>query len=377
MSRTAAAVAVIAGVIAGGAVGVAIASGSGTTTKVITVDRTSAAATAVPTSLSATQGMTINQIYRLDSPGVVDIDVTAQVQNSGGAFGFFGGSSSQTEEGEGAGVVYDSSGYIITDEHVIANATSVKVNFWNGKSYPAKVIGSDASTDVGVIKVDAPSSELHPLSWANSDDAEVGDPVIAIGSPFSQPETVTAGIVSQVGRSITAPNNFTITGAIQTDAAINPGNSGGPLIDAAGRVLGLNDQIETNSDQSAGVGFATPGDTDQQIANELIGGKQVKHAYVGVCLQPTTSGGAVIATSGSTDCTSPVVAGSPAAQAGLDPGDVITAIDGKSISSTEAFISAINGYLPGQTITLTIDRDGQVKHITLTLGTRPATAASG
>ena len=138
-----------------------------------------------------------------------------------------------------------------------------------------------------MIKVDAPASELHPIAFANSDGAEVGDPVVAIGSPFSLPETVTSGIVSQVGRSITAPNNYTITGAIQTDAAINPGNSGGPLLDANGQVLGLNDQIETNSDQSAGVGFATPGNTDQQIANEIIAGKTVKHSYVGVPAQPS------------------------------------------------------------------------------------------
>jgi putative serine protease PepD len=301
----------------------------------------------------------------------VDIDVTSETQSSGNAFGFFGGGTGQqTEQGEGAGVVFDNSGYIITDEHVIANAVSVKVNFWNGQSYPAKVIGSDASTDVGVIKVDAPASELHPIGFANSDEAQVGDPVIAIGSPFSLPETVTAGIVSQVGRSIQAPNGYTITGSIQTDAAINPGNSGGPLLDANGQVLGLNDQIETNSDQSAGVGFATPGNTDQGIANELIAGKKVKHAYVGVYLASNTVGGAQISAGG-------VQANSPASRAGLRPGDVITAIDGKAVTSTEGFITSIGVYAPGQAVTLTVRRAGAVKHITLTLGTRPAQAPTG
>ena len=138
--------------------------------------------------------------------------------------------------------------------------------------------------------MNAPASELHPIPFANSSEAQVGDPVVAIGSPFSLPETTTAGIVSQTGRSITAPNNYTITGAIQTDAAINPGNSGGPLLDAASHVLGLNDQIETNNTtaggegSSSGVGFAIPSNTVTQIANQIIGGHKVKHAYVGVCL---------------------------------------------------------------------------------------------
>jgi putative serine protease PepD len=371
MNRSTLTVAVVAGVVAGAAVGVAASSSGGSTkTTTTTVTKTVAGvngATSVPTSLSTTQGLSINEIYRKDSPGVVDIVVTSQ-QQTGNSFGFFGGSGTQQTQGEGAGVVYDSNGYIITDEHVIAGAVSVKVNFWNGKTYPAKVIGSDASTDVGVIKVDAPASELHPIAFANSDDAQVGDPVVAIGSPFSQPETVTSGIVSQVGRSITAPNNYTITGAIQTDAAINPGNSGGPLLDANGDVLGLNDQIETNSDQSSGVGFATPGNTDQQIANKLIAGKTVKHSYVGVELNSASSGGAQI---------SLVQPNSPASQAGLQQGDLITAINGKSIASTAAFITAVAADQPGQTITLTVARNGATKQIQLTLGDRPASAPTG
>ena len=144
-------------------------------------------------------------------------------------------------------MVYNDKGYILTDEHVVNDATSVQVNFQDGKSYPAKVVGTDPSTDVGVIKVNAPASELHPIPLADSSQAQVGDPVVAIGSPFSLPETTTSGIVSQTGRSIMAPNNYTIPNAIQTDSAINPGNSGGPLLDASGHVLGLNDQIETNN----------------------------------------------------------------------------------------------------------------------------------
>jgi putative serine protease PepD len=198
--------------------------------------------------------------------------------------------------------------------------------------------------------------------------------VVAIGSPFSLPETVTQGIVSQVGRSIQAPNNFTITGAIQTDAAINPGNSGGPLLDAQGHVLGLNDQIQTNSGSSAGVGFAIPSNTVARIANAIIAGQKVQHPYVGVDLNPSSSGGAQISSQPDQSGNGPVVSGSPAAKAGLQPGDLITAIDGHAISSTEQFIETVDGYKPGQTITLTVKRGGSTQQLKLTLGARPQSA---
>jgi putative serine protease PepD len=370
---------VIGGAIAGGVIALIIASGSTGTTTTTTVVQTSpgastgtsASATSEPASIKSTGGMTINQIYRSASPGVVDILVTSQSQNPG--FGFFGGSG-QTQEGEGAGIVYNSQGYILTDEHVVANANSIKVTFSNGKQVPARLIGTDPSTDVGVIKVDVPSSQLHPLALANSDSAQVGDPVVAIGSPFSLPETVTAGIVSQVDRSITAPNNYTIPGAIQTDAAINPGNSGGPLLNSAAQVLGLNDQIETNNTtqsgqgSSSGVGFATPINTDAKIANQIIGGKKVQHAYVGVELSGTSVGGAQI---------SSLQQNSPATAAGLQAGDVITAISGKTVTSTDQFIATIDNYSPGQTVTLTVKRGGQTKQIPVKLGVRPAAATGG
>jgi putative serine protease PepD len=200
--------------------------------------------------------------------------------------------------------------------------------------------------------------------------------VVAIGSPFSLPETVTAGIVSAVGRTITAPNNYSISGAIQTDASINPGNSGGPLLDADGDVLGLNDQIQTSSGDSAGVGFATPGNTDVTVADQMISGKKVEHAYVGVCIgDPTTGTGAEV--SAGQDCSTAVVAGSPAAKAGLTQGDVITAINGQKITSSDGFVAAVANYKPGQTITLTVTTPGsgsKTRTIKVTLGNRPATA---
>jgi S1-C subfamily serine protease len=323
--------------------------------------------------------LSINQIYKAASPGVVDIVVTARSQSPG--FGFFGGQGGTTK-GEGAGVVYDSNGNILTDEHVVANATSVQVNFQDGKSAPAKVVGTDPSTDVAVIHVDVPSSQLHPVPLADSSQAQVGDPVVAIGSPFSLPETTTTGIVSQTGRSIQAPNGYTIPNAIQTDAAINPGNSGGPLLDANGHVLGLNDQIETNNQtaggegSSSGVGFAIPSNTVKQVADTIIGGHKVEHAYIGVCLN-SLGGGAQIATTGSQSCQSPIAAGSPASQAGLQPGDTITAINGTPIATTDQFIATIDKYKPGQTVTMTIKRSGESKQVKVTLGTRPSQTPNG
>ncbi len=371
MSRLSFVLPVATGAVAGGLVALAIAGGGGSSTKTVTtVVSQRVVSSAVPTSLASSQGLTINQIYRKDSSGVVDIIETSQ---SSGGINLFGGGTQQTR-GEGAGVVYDTKGDILTDEHVVANAVAVKVSFQDGYTASAKVLGTDPSTDVAVIRVNAPASQLHPIAFANSSDAQVGDPVVAIGSPFSLPETTTAGIVSAVGRDITAPNNYTITGAIQTDAAINPGNSGGPLLDAQGQVLGLNDQIQTDSGSSAGVGFATPSNADVRIATGIIAGHPIKHSYVGVCLNPSASGGARIATQSNSSCTAPVAAGSPAAQAGLKPGDLITAISGVPVISTEDFITKIGGYSPGTTVTFTVERNAKTLQIKVTLGARPSTA---
>jgi S1-C subfamily serine protease len=363
---------VVAGAIAGGLIALAVSSGSGsshstTTTVISTPSRSSA----LPTTFTPSHGMSINQIYRSASPGVVDITVTSNAAGQG--FPFFGGGAPQ-QQGEGAGVVYDTNGDILTDEHVVSGAQSINVKFEDGKTVGAHVVGTDPSTDVAVIHVNAPSSELHPIPFANSSNAQVGDPVVAIGSPFSLPETITTGIVSQTGRSITAPNNYTITGALQTDAPINPGNSGGPLLDSSAHVLGLNDQIDTNNTtpsgegSSSGVGFAIPSNTAARIANLIISGKHVSHAYVGVELNAETTGGAQVTS---------VSSGSPAQSAGLQPNDLVTAINGKKITSTQQFIETVDTYSPGQTISLTVKRGGQTQTVQLKLGTRPETTPTG
>jgi putative serine protease PepD len=351
---------------AGGAAVYGLADGGGTTT--IATTAPAATATARPAAdVKTSGGLSVNQIDQRTKDGVVDIKVRtssgASTPSFGGPGNGDGNGGSQESQAEGSGFVIDTDGHIATNQHVVDGATSIEVTFADGKTASAKVVGTDRSTDVAVIRVDAAKAELHPLSFADSNDVQVGDGVVAIGSPFGLQGTVTTGIVSALDRTIDAPNNFTISGAIQTDAAINHGNSGGPLLDANGHVIGINAQIESDSGGNDGVGFAIPSSMVQRVAQQLISGGKVAHAYLGVQLGDATSGAG--ATVGQ------VAGGGPAADAGLRTGDVVTAIDGRAIGSADALVSAVDGHKPGDQVTLKVRRGGDTSDIKVKLGTRP------
>ena len=299
---------------------------------------------------------TLPQLYKDVTPGVVDITV------SGTSAGTFGGQ--QTTEAEGSGFVYDAKGDIITNAHVVDGANSITVHFMNGKNAKATLVGADDSSDTAVVKVSVDASQLHPLTLGDSSTVIPGQSVAAIGSPFGLPETMTSGIVSAINRTVTAPNNYSIAGAIQTDAAINHGNSGGPLLDTSGNVIGINAQIESESGDNAGVGFALPINAVKSVADTLIAGGKVQHAYLGISVGDTTNGtGAQIER---------VVSGAPADTAGLKAGDVITAVGSTPVTDSNDLTAAINARAPGDKITLTITRNGSTKSIVVTLGTRPS-----
>ena len=247
---------------------------------------------------------------------------------------------------------------------MVADASSISVEFADGATYDASLVGADPSTDVAVVKVNAPSSELTPLQFGDSSAVQVGDAVVAIGSPLGLDETVTSGIVSALNRTITSPNNFAINDAIQTDAAINHGNSGGPLLDLQGQVIGINSQIESDSGGNDGVGFAIPSDAVKSVANTLIAGQTVQHAYLGVQVGDSSSGtGAQVTT---------VKSDTPASKAGLKAGDVITAIDGATVANADDLTAKINAHKPDQKVTLKVTRNGKSLSIEVTLGVRPS-----
>jgi putative serine protease PepD len=329
---------------------------SGKTTTIVQ----QAAAQGSPTANTKT--LSVNGVYRKAGPGVVEITTTTS--SSGNQPFPFGGSGSGESRAQGSGWVYDSDGHIVTNDHVVQGATKVSVTFADGSKYSAKVVGTDPSTDLAVLKVDAPSSKLHPLSLGDSGNLQVGDGVVAIGSPFGLEETVTSGIVSALGRDISAQNNFTISDVIQTDAAINHGNSGGPLLNMAGEVVGVNSQIESDSGGNEGVGFAVPSSTISQVVSKLVNGEKVTHPFLGVSIgTPASRSGAQVAT---------VRNGSPADKAGLKAGDVITSFGGETIASPDDLTAAVAAKQPGDKVSITYVRNGSTKTTEVTIGTRPS-----
>jgi putative serine protease PepD len=328
----------------GGGVGASLAVDEGTSTTHVIGTPSAMVAPAASTSA----GLTINAIYRRAKQGVVDI-----VATTGG-----GGKA------EGSGFVVDKQGDIVTNQHVVDGASALEVRFADGTRASARLVGQDASSDLAVIRVTGvDSSKLQPLTFGASASAEVGAGVIAIGSPYGLAGSLTVGVVSALGRSIQAPNHYTIAGAIQTDAPINHGNSGGPLLDRNGRVIGVNSQIESGSGDNSGVGFAIPSSTVQRVVKQILAGGSVQHAFLGVQLGDA-AGGAVVGD---------VTSGSPAASAGIQKGDLVTALDGTAVTGADSVVSAVQSHSPGDALTLTVRGHGGERSVRVTLADRPST----
>jgi putative serine protease PepD len=290
----------------------------------------------------------VNAIYTRSKQGVVDIVATTP-----------GGRA------EGSGFVIDKSGDIVTNQHVVNGASNLTVTFADGTHATARVVGQDPSSDLAVIHVSGVDSpKLRPLTLGDSSKAQVGSGVVAIGSPYGLEGSVTVGVISALERSIQAPNHYTIAGAIQTDAPINHGNSGGPLLDSSGRVIGVNSQIESDSGDNSGVGFAVPSNTVQRVVKQILAGNSVQHSFLGLSLSDGSGGGAQVGA---------VTSGSPAAAAGVRTGDVVTAVDGTAVTGADDVVSAVQSHSPGDAMTLTVRSSGAGTHdVHVTLGNRAA-----
>ncbi len=330
-------------------------------------------------SLSSDEQRTVN-IYRDVSPAVVNI---ASTTLSLDAF-----LNVLPKEGQGSGVILTKQGHILTNAHVVADAHQLEVTLINGKSYKAEVVGGDISKDIALIKIDPNGEELPTVQIGNSNDLLVGQKVFAIGNPFGLNSTLTTGVISSLDRTIRARNGHLIEGVIQTDAAINPGNSGGPLLDNKGKLIGINTAIFSPSGASAGIGFAIPASTAQQIANELIRYGKIVRPYIGIqpgielspgiaeLLKLPTSNGVMI---------DRVVLASPAHRAGLKGadrqlvvagkrlllgGDIIVAYDGVKAVTVNTFIKYIETKNPGDELRLKYYRNGVLNNTVVKLGER-------
>jgi putative serine protease PepD len=312
------------------------------------------AQTAPTRSVADGTQLSVNDIYEQAKDGVVL--VTTQTQGSPLVPPGQGGGGGAT----GSGFVIDDEGHVLTNQHVVDNATDVTVRFPNGEEVGARVVGADASSDVAVLELEMVPSGVTPVDLGSSESLEIGDLVVAIGSPFGLEGTVTSGIVSALHRELTAPDGFTIDGAIQTDAAINPGNSGGPLLDGQGRVIGINSQIASSSGGNEGIGYAVPIETAKEVADALIAGRTIERPFLGVQLVETDDGAQI----------ADVTDGSPADRAGLQQGDVITEVEGEAASADDVR-RAVAEREPGDEIELTVRRDGATETVTATLGKRP------
>ena len=332
-----------------------------------------------PTSDGDGGGRTVRDIYAQEGRGVVFISAEGVSSEGTSPFG-----APQQGEATGSGFVVDKDGTILTNAHVVDGADRVTVRFEeDGEEIEAEVKGVDTSTDLAALQIDPSEVDnLQVLPLGDSSKVEVGDAVVAIGNPFGLSRTVTTGIVSALQREITAPDGFQISNVIQTDASINPGNSGGPLLDSDGRVIGINSQIATGGGQgSVGIGFAVPVNTAKELLPQLREGGEIEHAWLGVQMSDVTADVAK-------QLDLPVDHGAlvveatqdgPADDAGIEGGDatgqggdVITAIDGKTIKTSDDLASAIAAKKPGDTVEIEYYHDGEQQTEEVELGERPA-----
>ena len=379
---------------AGAALGGAAALGDlGKKTTVREIRAAAQPASAVTAAPAMQHGLTINDVYQRDAPGVVQVTSTTIVNLP--ADPFFGDlfPQQQRQQSLGSGFVVDKAGHIVTNFHVVDGAKQVRVSFSNGASMKAAVVGTDASSDLAVLKIDASSRALTPLMLGDSDGMKVGDPVVAIGNPFGLDRTVTAGIVSAIQRAITAPNGYTIDHIIQTDAAINHGNSGGPLLNSRGEVIGVNSQIETggSSTGNVGVGFAIPSNTVKTVIAQLIREGRVSRAFLGISAVPITSDLAKVfrlpVSKGL--LVQSIQPGSGAAVAGLKAGTTQVVLAGESynlggdiivqagetpVASLDRLRDVVAGKSPGDTLRIKVYRGSKARTISVKLGRQPAAA---
>jgi S1-C subfamily serine protease len=393
--------------LAGLAVGAALAlggcgGGSGSSS-----DQGSTAATKPPPTrveVVETQGkgtaFDAGKLYRTESPGVVTV---ISLFGSGSSLDqLLGGGGGSGDAAVGSGIVLDGKGEIATNAHVVTQgegasikrANEVYVEFADGNRVSAKIVGEDPNADVALLRVDPKGLDLRALPFGASDRVTVGEPVAAIGSPFGEKQSLSVGVISAVDRSIQSLTNFNISGALQTDAAINPGNSGGPLVNARGEVIGINQQIKTNSGGGEGVGFAVPSNAVKRSLDMLRADGRARYAYLGVSTVEDypqlaqrfhlgTVHGAWV---------QDVVPGGPGDKGGIHGGhgqtrfqastftpggDVITKVGGKPIAHADDLSEVISEYKPGQSVQIEVIRDGQPKTVSVTLGERPTGGTAG
>ena len=309
-------------------------------------------------------------IFKTASPSVVHI---TNLVNAAQPFSM---DVQQVPEDTGSGFIWDKSGHVVTNFHVIRGGAAQVIVLADGSRWQGRLVGAYPAKDLAVLAIDTPAAKLQPITVGRSANLQVGQMVFAIGNPFGLDQTLTTGVVSALGREIRSTPGRNIRNVIQTDAAINPGNSGGPLLDSAGRLIGVNSSILSPSGAFAGVGFAIPVDEVNQVVTELIRNGKVVRPGLGIALAPDQltqrlglDGALVMA----------VDPGGPGAAAGLHPterdlggnivlGDLITAIDGEGVTSTEDYFSALEHHKPGDQVTLTVQRDGQPHKLPVTLG---------